>query len=297
MERRADGERKRTPFFRGCFIALLIIAAIPLALFMVGSVSNFFSLGKDSIGVVPIEGVITSSKQINEELRRFGKNKKIKGVVLRINSPGGGVGPSQEIYEEVKKLKAKKAVIASIGAVGASGGYYVACGADKIIADPGSITGSIGVIIEFVNLKDLVEKLGVKGMVVKSGPMKDVGNPLRDMTKEERIMVQELIDNIYNQFVDAVADGRKIERTKVMKMADGRIFSGEQAKRKGLVDFLGNFYDAVDIAARMVGIKGEPNIVYPPKKKFSIIELIKGEVESIIGQVMSETVIPKIVTR
>ncbi len=297
MEGRRVVKKKRSPFLRGCFISFLIIAAIPLGLIMAGKIGNLFMMAKDSIGVIPIEGVITSSKEINEELRRFGKNKRIKGVVLRINSPGGGVGPSQEIYEEVKKLKGKKAVIASIGAVGASGGYYIACGADRIIADPGSITGSIGVIIEFVNLKDLVEKLGVRGMVVKSGPMKDVGNPMREMTQEERTMVQELINNIYNQFVDAVADGRKIERTKVLKMADGRIFSGEQAKGKGLVDFLGNFYDAVDIVSQMVGIKGEPNIVYPPKKKISIIELIKGEVESIIGQVMSETVIPKFVTR
>ncbi len=289
--------KKRSPLLKGCLVTLLIILALPIAFLLAGKLYGVFSIKKDSIGVVDIEGVITSSRKINEEIIKFGKNERIKGVVLRINSPGGGVGPSQEIYEEVKKLKAKKAVVAAIGAVGASGGYYVACGADRIVANPGSITGSIGVIIEFLNVRDLVEKIGVKGMVVKSGPMKDVGNPMREMTAEERKMVQGLIDNIYHQFVDAVADARKIERSKVEKIADGRIFSGEQAKKIGLVDFLGNFYDAVDITAKMVGIKGEPEVVYPPKKKFSIFELLKDEAKSIIGQVMSETLFPKIVTR
>jgi protease-4 len=196
----------------------------------------------------------------------------------------------------VKRLRDKKVVVASIGAVGASGGYYIACGANKIVANPGSITGSIGIIMEFINVKELVEKLGMKGMVVKSGPLKDVGNPLREMTGEEKKFLKTLIDNIHVQFVEAVADGRKLERSKVEVIADGRIFSGFQAKELGLIDFLGNFYDAIDISAKISGIKGEPHLVYPPKKKISIIDLIKEEAKSIIEKVVLEVIFPSFVT-
>ncbi|NIS74976.1 MAG: signal peptide peptidase SppA [Deltaproteobacteria bacterium] len=287
--------RKRSPLLRGCLILLAVIAGFLILMKLVGKVGGKLS-GIENVGVVKIEGIITDSATINESIRRFAKDENIKAIVLRINSPGGGVGPSQEIYEEVKKLRDKKVVVASIGAVGASGGYYIACGADKIVANPGSITGSIGVIMEFLNLKELIEKLGMKGMVVKSGPLKDVGNPLRDMTEEERELLKTLIDNIHYQFVDAVADGRKLERSKVEIIADGRIFSGEQAKELGLVDILGNFYDAIDVSAKISGIKGEPRLVYPPKKKISIIDLIKDETKSIIEKVLLQVIFPTYAT-
>lgn len=288
--------RKRSPLMRGCLILVVVFAGFLILMGVMGKIGGSLTGFRENVGVVKIEGIITDSETINESIRKFGKDEKIKAVVLRINSPGGGVGPSQEIYQEVKRLRDKKIVVASIGAVGASGGYYIACGANKIVANPGSITGSIGVIMEFLNVKELVEKLGLKGMVVKSGPMKDVGNPLREMTKEEKMFLKKLIDNIHLQFVDAVADGRKLERSKVEVIADGRIFSGSQAKELGLVDSLGNFYDAIDISAKISGIKGEPNLVYPPKKKISIIDLIKGEVKSIIEKVVFEMIFPTYVT-
>jgi protease-4 len=287
--------RKRSPLLRGCLILLAVIAGFLILMKLVGKFGGKLA-GIENVGVVKIEGIITDSASINESIRRFAKDENIKAIVLRINSPGGGVGPSQEIYEEVKKLRDKKVVVASIGAVGASGGYYIACGADKIVANPGSITGSIGVIMEFLNLKELIEKLGMKGMVVKSGPLKDVGNPLRDMTEEERELLKTLIDNIHYQFVDAVADGRKLERSKVEVIADGRIFSGEQAKELGLVDILGNFYDAIEVSAKISGIKGEPRLVYPPKKKISIIDLIKDEAKSIIERVLLQVIFPTYAT-
>lgn len=287
--------RKRSPLLRGCLILLAVIAGFLILMKLVGKVGGKLA-GIENVGVVKIEGIITDSASINESIRKFAKDENIKAIVLRINSPGGGVGPSQEIYEEVKKLRDKKVVVASIGAVGASGGYYIACGADKIVANPGSITGSIGVIMEFLNLKELIEKLGMKGMVVKSGPLKDVGNPLRDMTEEERKLLKTLIDNIHYQFVDAVADGRKLERSKVEVIADGRIFSGEQAKELGLVDILGNFYDAIDVSAKISGIKGEPRLVYPPKKKISIIDLIKDEAKSIIERILLQMIFPTYAT-
>ncbi|MBM2828745.1 MAG: Multidrug transporter [Actinobacteria bacterium] len=213
----------------------------------------------------------------------------MKAIILRINSPGGGVGPSQEIYSEVRKLKGKKVVVASMGALAASGGYYIACAADKIFANPGTITGSIGVIMQFVSVKDLIEKIGLKGMVVKSGAFKDIGSPMREMKPEERKLLQEVIENVHLQFVGAVAEGRKMDRKKVMKIADGRIFSGEQAKALGLVDALGNLEDAVEEAGKMAKIEGEPRVVTPPRKKFSILELLKEEAKSIIGEQLTES--------
>ena len=245
----------------------------------------------DKVAVLPVTGLIADSEATIEQLKKFAKDDSVKAIVLRINSPGGGVGPSQEIYEEVRKLKGKKIVITSMGALAASGGYYIACASDKIFANPGTITGSIGVIMQFVNVKDLIEKIGLKGMVVKSGAFKDIGSPMREMKPEERELLQGVIDNVHMQFVAAVAEGRKMERGKVLKIADGRLFSGEQAKGLGLVDSLGNLEDAVSEAGKMAKIEGEPRVVTPPKKKFSILELLKEEAKSIIGDKLTESVI------
>jgi len=245
----------------------------------------------DKVAVLPVTGLIADSEATIEQLKKFAKDDSVKAIVLRINSPGGGVGPSQEIYEEVRKLKGKKIVITSMGALAASGGYYIACASEKIFANPGTITGSIGVIMQFVNVKDLIEKIGLKGMVVKSGAFKDIGSPMREMKPEERELLQGVIDNVHMQFVAAVAEGRKMERGKVLKIADGRLFSGEQAKGLGLVDSLGNLEDAVSEAGKMAKIEGEPRVVTPPKKKFSILELLKEEAKSIIGDKLTESVI------
>lgn len=231
-----------------------------------------FALG-DKIAVVDIKGVITSSRNIVEQIDNFKEDDDVKAIILRINSPGGGVGPSQEIYREVLRAKEKKKIIASIESVGASGGYYVACASDLIVANPGTITGSIGVVMEFSNVEDLLKKIGLRSYVIKSGKHKDIGSPLREMTSEERSILQGVIDSVHSQFVRAVAEGRNMEERKVRQIADGRIFSGEQAKELGLVDRLGGLQDAIEIAAEMVGIEGKPAVIYP-KRKLSFYELL-----------------------
>ena len=238
----------------------------------------------EKVAVVPLSGLISDSEPVIEHLKKYGKDDSVKAIVLRIDSPGGGVGPSQEIYEEVRKLKARKPVVASMGAMAASGGYYIACATRKVFANPGTMTGSIGVIMPFMNVKDLVEKIGVKGMTVKSGAYKDMGSPLRDMTPAERELLQAVVDNVHMQFVNAVAEGRNLPPGDVVKIADGRIFTGEQAKALGLVDALGNLEDAVAEAGRMGKISGEPKVVTPPKRKISILELLKEETRTLIDE-------------
>lgn len=274
----------RRPVLRGCAVVFGVLLVFFVLFGVVSRMEDSPFAKGDKVAVLPITGVIADSDATIDQLKKFAKDGSVKAIVLRINSPGGGVGPSQEIYEEVRKLKGKKPVVASMGAVAASGGYYIACGAQKIYANPGTITGSIGVIMQFVNVKDLIEKIGVKGFAVKSGELKDAGSPLRDMTPEERQYLQGVIDNVFGQFVNAVAEGRKLEVEAVRKIADGRIFSGEQAKALGLVDVLGNQEDAVAEAGRMAKIEGEPRVVLPPKKKLSILDLLREEAKSIIDE-------------
>ncbi|OGP09000.1 MAG: hypothetical protein A3G39_04930 [Deltaproteobacteria bacterium RIFCSPLOWO2_12_FULL_43_16] len=230
----------------------------------------------DKVAVVEIEGIITESNSINKQIKEYGERDDVKVIVVRIDSPGGGVGPSQEVYRELKKVSAKKKVVASMGSVAASGGYYIAAAANKIVANPGTITGSIGVIMEFANAEELLKKIGFKGYVIKSGEYKDIGSPFRGMKDEEKKLIQDVIDDVYKQFVDVVAENRRLDINAVKKYADGRIFSGTQAKNIGLVDELGNFNDAIDIAASMVGIKGKPVVIYPEKRGMGLWELIFG---------------------
>jgi protease-4 len=239
------------------------------------------------VAVIPISGMIADSEPVIDQLKKYGKDDSVKAVVLRINSPGGGVAPSQEIYEEVGKLNAKKPVLTSMGAIAASGGYYIASATRKVYANPGTMTGSIGVVMPFMNVKDLVDKIGLKGMAVKSGQFKDIGSPLREMTPQEHEILQSVVDNVHMQFVNAVAKGRKLPPGDVMKIADGRIFTGEQAKALGLVDALGNLEDTVEAAGKLGGISGEPKVILPPKSKISLIDLIREEMSSIIEEKMT----------
>src|SRR4030043_451118 len=197
----------------------------------------------------------------------------VKAIILRIDSPGGGVGPSQEIHREILKIKSKKKVVTSMGSVAASGGYYIACASDLIIANPGTITGSIGVLMQFSNFEELLKKIGIKGVVLKSGEHKDIGSPLREMRPEEKKIMKEVLDTVHQQFIQAVAEGRKLDYSKVVQIADGRILKEKQAKNLGLVDKMGNLQDTIDITAKMVGIQGKPNVLYP-KKRISIWELL-----------------------
>jgi protease-4 len=226
----------------------------------------FLEIGGGKVGVVEIKGLISDSKPTLEQLRKFSRDQSIRAIVLRINSPGGAVGPSQEILREVEKIRTRKKVVASLGTVAASGGYYIACGAPVIMASPGTATGSIGVIMNFTNMEQLVKKVGLDIFALKSGSMKDAGSPFRPMTKEDKAFFQHLLDDIHQQFIRDVARNRKLPLEKVRALADGRIWTGEEAKKLGLVDQLGNLYDALDLAGRLAGIKGRVEPVFPEKE-------------------------------
>jgi protease-4 len=239
--------------------------------------------GEDRIALIRIEGVILDAQETIGELKKFSENPSVKAIVLRIDSPGGGVVPSQEIYDAVRRVRTKsnKAVIASMGSVAASGGYYIAAATDRIVANPGTLTGSIGVIMEMANFEGLLQKIGVEGVVVKSGKYKDVGSPLRKMSDEERGLLQIVMDDVHKQFIEAVAEGRALELTDVQALADGRIFTGRQAKEAKLVDELGNLEDAIQLAADVVGIEGEPKVV-EQRRRFSIRELLDSRLSSVL---------------
>ncbi len=239
--------------------------------------------GEDRIALIRIEGVILDAQETLGELKKFSENPSVKAIVLRIDSPGGGVVPSQEIYDAVRRVRTKsnKAVIASMGSVAASGGYYIAAATDRIVANPGTLTGSIGVIMEMANVEGLLQKIGVEGVVVKSGKYKDVGSPLRKMNDEERGLLQTVMDDVHKQFIEAVAEGRSLEVPEVQALADGRIFTGRQAKAAKLVDELGNLDDAIQLAADVVGIEGEPKVI-EQRRRFSIRELLESKLSSVL---------------
>ena len=233
--------------------------------------------GKEGIGLVEVKGIILDSQDTVKQLSDFKKNENVKAVVLRIESPGGVVGPSQEIYDAVKKLALKKKVVVSMGSVAASGGYYIAAPATKIFANPGTITGSIGVLMKFSNIEGLMDKIGMKAFTLKTGKYKDVGSPVRTMSDEDKAMLQSVIDSTHGQFVKAVAEGRKLPLEQVKALADGRIYSGEQALALKLVDNLGTMQDAIEEAGKLAGIKGEPHVITPPKKKKFFLDMLMEE--------------------
>jgi protease-4 len=252
------------------------IAGVGCGLLMSGD-DGFSS--RDRVAVLKVEDIILDDQIYIDSLDKIKEDKKVKAVVVRIESPGGAVGPSQEIYSELKKLRNDMPVIASIGNVGASGGYYIACAAEKIFANPGTITGSIGVVAEFASYEKLLEWAKVDIEVLKSGKYKDVGSPFREMTAEDREYMQGLIDNVYSQFKSAVAESRGLGPEEIDKIADGKIFTGEQAKELRLIDETGTINDAIDLAANKAGIKGKPDLVYYPKKKSQFLELLESRLD------------------
>jgi protease-4 len=268
---------------RPFLMAVLLFGAIFLFfILMVYAISSFMgrpatlSIGK-KVGVIEVTGVIATSKEIIEQLTDFRDDNGVRAIVLRIDSPGGGVGPSQEIFAEVRKADHVKPVVVSMGSVAASGGYYIAVPARRILANPGSITGSIGVIMEFTNFQELLQKIGLKSDVIKSGEHKDIGSPIRPLSASDRNILQTMIDDVHAQFVDAVAEGRKMEPDAVRALADGRIFTGRQALAAGLVDELGNLQDAIDVAATLAGIEGKPGVIYPRREKTGILDYLIQE--------------------
>lgn len=270
--------RRRGPFR----IILWIVGAVLFLMFLINIFSSDIDLsGEDRIALIRIEGAILDAQETVGDLKEFGKSPLVKAIVLRIDSPGGGVVPSQEIYDAVKRVKQEqnKKVIVSMGTVAASGGYYIAAATDHILANPGTLTGSIGVIMELANLEGLFKKVGVRSIVVKSGLHKDLASPFREMSQEDRAILQSVMDDVHQQFIQAVADGRSLSMKDAEALADGRIFTGRQAKDLKLVDELGNLDDAIRVAADMVGIEGEPNVV-EPKRRFSFRDLLETKVVS-----------------
>lgn len=238
---------------------------------------DFTSTGSgDKIALVEINDVIMSSEKTVEQIKRYREDKSIKAIILRINSPGGGVAASQEIYEEVKRTRdSGKIVVVSMGSIAASGGYYIAVGSNLIVCNPGTLTGSIGVIAQFISIKDLAEKIGISQTTIKSGSLKDAGSPFKQMSDSDKAYFQDVVDNSFGQFLDVVAKERKMSKETLLPYANGRVFTGLQAKQYGLVDSLGTFEDAIRITSKMAGIEGEPRIVRE-KKKFSFFEELLG---------------------
>jgi protease IV len=271
--------------FGGLFVVLMIFIAVLVQAFS----PDGFGSGKDRIGVVEVEGAIMESKKVVEDLRRFEKDKTVKGVVVRVDSPGGAVGPSQEIYEAVKRLKKDKPVVISMGTVAASGGYYVACGSDKIFANPATITGSIGVISQFFGVHEILEMAHVDVNTVKTGPFKDTGSPFREFGVDDELTVANLIGDIYEQFVEVVAECRSLSPEMARSLADGRVFSGRQAKELGLVDELGSLRDAIDYLAGELELD-DPPVVYPPKERAGFVaELLRAGVRGVVQETQAQT--------
>ncbi|MFQ5480871.1 MAG: signal peptide peptidase SppA [Thermodesulfobacteriota bacterium] len=260
---------------------LFVLLAIVISFSFIGG-----GYHKDKVAVLQLKGLISDTTALIRTLESLGERSDIKAVVLRINSPGGAVAPSQELYDAIKGLDRKKAVVASMGSIAASGGYYAATAARRIIASPGTITGGIGVIVQFVSAEGLLEKIGLKGYVIKSGKFKDAGSPLRAMRPDEKALLQGVVDGVNTQFINAVARGRAMKPGTVRKLADGRIFTGQEAKKKGLVDELGGLNRAIALAAKLGGIKGKPLVIYPEEKFFDkwgavVSENLTGRISSL----------------
>ena len=276
-------------------VALGVVFAVvlSLAIFLSGgrvASGPLAAVGGGKVALVKIEGLLVTPEHVVEELHDYAEDASIKAIVLRIDSPGGGVVASQEIFNAVKNAKKEgKKVVASMGSVAASGGYYVAAAADRIVANPGTLTGSIGVKMEFASVEKLLEKIGVKGMVVKAGEYKDIGSPFRDMTEKEQKLLQGVIDDVHSQFIEAVAEGRGLPSTDVKAIADGRIFTGRQALALKLVDEMGDLADSIRVAGKLAGIKGKPNVV-EKKKNIPFFDYLKEESAAWISDVVANSV-------
>ncbi len=281
----ADEKRSRTLLWvligGGTFFlfVLAVFTLVYLAMHAGGEQASIHSFG-DKIGVVDLEGVILDPSTVVGQLKKFGEDDSIKAIIIHVNSPGGGVAASEEIYREVKRLRddKKKRIVASIETVGASGAYYVSSASSKIFADKGSIVGSIGVIAQYVNYGELLRWAKLKDITMKAGEFKDTGSPTRDMTPAEQAYLQSLIDNMHTQFIQAVADGRHAKPEDIRAVANGKVWTGEQALEMKMIDQVGDFQTAVDDTAKSVGIRGEPTLVRPDKDRKSALDLLFGDV-------------------
>lgn len=287
---------QRHPLLSGIFIMAVLFAmfwgglTLVISLFTLRSTDQMFAVS-EAVGVVELKGVILNAEEPLKNLRKFADSDGIKAVVVRIDSPGGAVGASQEIFSEMQQLATIKPVVASLGSVAASGGYYAALGAEKIMASPGTLTGSMGVIMKFADLQQIFQKVGYKSQVIKSGQFKDIGSSSRDMTPAERRLLQDLIDSVHQQFVDDIAQSRGLTTKEVKAVADGRIFSGAKALELGLIDELGNFNDAAILAAELAGL-GEgkmPKLIYPRRDEGGLLSLLMGQARQKLENLSSTT--------
>jgi len=282
----ADGKGSRTLLWivigGGAFFlfVLAVFALVYITLHSGQQTASFGSSFGDKIAVVDLEGVILSPKSTVDQLKKYADDDSVKAIILHVNSPGGGVAASEEIYREVKRIRdeKKKRIVAAIESVGACGAYYVSSATNKIYADEGSIVGSIGVISEWVNYGDLLHWAKLKAIVMKAGEFKDTGNPTREMTPSEQQYLQSLIDNMHSQFIQAVADGRKMKYQDVKVIADGKVWTGQQAASMKLIDQVADFQAAVKDTAKSVGISGEPTLVRPEKERKTVLDLLFGDI-------------------
>jgi protease-4 len=264
----------------GIVLLILLGELIGLGILLTRKIDN----ETGNIAIIDIKGPIYSSKDIIEKIHKYDNNPMVRTLVIRLETPGGGVAACQEIYAELNKVREGKKIVASLGGIAASGGYYIACSADKIVANPGTITGSIGVVMHISNIEELLKKVGLKLEVIKSGAHKDIGSPSRPMTPEEKTLLQGVIDDVHNQFIEVIVKERGLEKRKVSALADGRIFTGKQAKKIGLVDELGNLDVAVELARKLADIPDEAKVIREKeKRRFSILDLLYPQDKSNIS--------------
>jgi protease-4 len=281
--------------FTGCLLAVAAAIFIAVMVAASGTDSSDIALGDDKVAVIPIEGEIVDSRATLDALAKYSRNSSVRAIVIRINSPGGSVSPSQEIYSAIRRTRADsgKPIVASLDSVAASGGFYIAAACDRIVANPGSITGSIGVILQWFDMKELVQWAKLKPETITSGALKDAGSPFRELTAEERQYFQGVVTQLHGQFVRDVAQGRKGKMTheEVARIADGRIFTGEEALRLKLIDELGTIDDAVRTAGKLAGIEGEPTKLWPRRREDRLLDLLTGgEADALLERVLNRRV-------
>jgi len=285
--RAPKGKASRSKVLVGLGLSIMVVFLLLLmaAMASVGLVSGIGPLGGDSVVLIEIEGPIMASKPIMEQIDRFKENEGVLAFVLRIDSPGGGVVAAQDIHQELIALRQEygKKVVVSFGNMGASGAYYIACAADKIVSGPGTMTGSIGVVMQMPVAQELLDKLGLRWEVVKGGEYKDAGSMFRGMEAEERALFQAMVDDVHEQFIEAVAEGRDLDMGFVREVAQGQIYTGRQAQELGLVDRLGNLTSAIDEAKKISGISGEPRIIHATRPKPALLDELLGTMASHVG--------------
>jgi protease-4 len=276
-----------------CASALVVVAIVIAIGFGSLDRPDLQGRGENLVGIIEVTGIIYDSDETIRQIKEFRENDSIRAILLRINSPGGTVGPAQEIYREIEKTVPVKKVVVSMGTVAASGGYYIAAAADGIMANPGTITGSIGVIMNYTNYRELFEKIGLSSVVIKSGEYKDIGSPIREMTDVEKGILQDFVDGTKRQFVEAVATGRDMPLDKASSLADGRIYTGEEARDNGLVDRLGNLEDAILWTGELAGIEGEISTIHARKADYSLLDLLLGTTEGSILENLTQRLMPQ----